>query len=58
VELPTVLIVDDEPRVLDALEAILAAEFAVVRASDGEQALAVLERQDVAVILTDHRMPG
>jgi two-component system, NtrC family, response regulator HupR/HoxA len=44
--------------VLDALEAILAAEFAVVRASDGEQALAVLERQDVAVVLTDHRMPG
>ena len=29
---PTVLIVDDEPRVLDALEAILAAEFRVLRA--------------------------
>src|SRR5207253_2362735 len=58
VERPTVLIVDDEPRVLDALEAILAAEFPVVRASHGDEALAVLERQEVAVILTDHRMPG
>ena len=57
-ERPTVLIVDDEPRVLDALEAILAAEFPVVRASHGDEALAVLERQEVAVILTDHRMPG
>ena len=28
----TVLIVDDEPRVLDALEAVLAAEFTVLRA--------------------------
>jgi two-component system, NtrC family, response regulator HupR/HoxA len=58
VERPTVLIVDDEPRVLDALEAILAAEFPVVRAAHGEEALGVLERQEVAVILTDHRMPG
>ena len=57
-ERPTVLIVDDEPRVLDALEAILAAEFPVVRADHGEEALGVLERQEVAVILTDHRMPG
>jgi two-component system, NtrC family, response regulator HupR/HoxA len=58
VERPTVLIVDDEPRVLDALEAILAADFLVVRASGGDEALAVLQRQAVAVILTDHRMPG
>jgi two-component system, NtrC family, response regulator HupR/HoxA len=57
VEQSTVLIVDDEPRVLDSLEAILAAEFRVVRAGHGEEALGVLERHDVAVILTDHRMP-
>ena len=39
---PVVLIVDDEPRVLDALEAILAAEFRVLRAEGGEAALARL----------------
>jgi two-component system response regulator HupR/HoxA len=54
---PTVLIVDDEPRVLDALEAILAAEFRVLRAGGGAAALEVLASEDPAVILTDYRMP-
>jgi two-component system, NtrC family, response regulator HupR/HoxA len=55
----TVLIVDDEPRVLDALEAILAAEFRVLRAGNGPEALARLGAEpDVAVIVTDYRMPG
>jgi two-component system response regulator HupR/HoxA len=55
----TILIVDDEPRVLDSLEAILAAEFRVLRAGHGEEALARLAAEpEVAVIVTDHRMPG
>ena len=55
----TILIVDDEPRVLDSLEAILAAEFRVLRARHGEEALARLAAEpEVAVIVTDHRMPG
>ena len=58
VEAATVLVVDDEPRVLDALEAVLAAEFRVLRASSGEAALALLPGEDVAVIVTDYRMPG
>ena len=52
------LVVDDEPRVLDALEAILAADFHVLRAPGGAQALEVLRAEDVAVIVTDQRMPG
>jgi two-component system response regulator HupR/HoxA len=58
VEQPTVLVVDDEPRVLDALEAVLAAEFRVLRAESGEHALRNLADTDVAVIVTDYRMPG
>ncbi len=54
----TVLVVDDEPRVLDALEAVLATEFRVLRAEGGEQALGLLPGEDTAVILTDYRMPG
>jgi two-component system response regulator HupR/HoxA len=54
----TVLIVDDEPRVLDALEAILAADFRVVRATGGDAALEILRAEAVAVIVTDYRMPG
>jgi two-component system response regulator HupR/HoxA len=54
---PAILIVDDEPRVLDALEAILAAEFRVLRAAGGPAALEVLAQDEVAVIVTDYRMP-
>jgi len=58
VEQATVLIVDDEPRVLDALEAILAADFRLLRAGHGEAALEILASEEVAVILTDYKMPG
>jgi two-component system response regulator HupR/HoxA len=44
--------------VLDALEAILAADFDVVRAGGGEEALAALRAREVAVIVSDHKMPG
>ena len=54
----TILVVDDEPRVLDALEAILAAEFRILRAEGGGAALALLASEDVAVMITDYRMPG
>ncbi len=57
-ELATILVVDDEPRVLDALEAVLAAEFRVLRAEGGEEALRILPGAEVAVIVSDYRMPG
>jgi class 3 adenylate cyclase len=57
-ESATVLIVDDEPRVLDSLEALLAMDYRVLRAERGEEALKVLAAEDVAVILSDQRMPG
>jgi len=44
--------------VLDSLEAILAAEFRVLRADRGEAALPILQTDPVAVIITDYRMPG
>jgi DNA-binding NtrC family response regulator len=58
VDSPTILIVDDEPRVLDALEAVLAAEYRVLRATSGAAALELLRTEDVTVILTDYKMPG
>lgn len=53
-----VLLVDDEPRVLDALEALLALDYRVLRAERPDEALRVLREADVAVILSDQRMPG
>src|SRR5258705_13083918 len=54
----TVLLVDDEPRVLDALEALLAMEHRVLRADRPDAALELLGREDVAVGGSDQRMPG
>jgi adenylate cyclase len=54
----TVLVVDDEPRVLDSLEALLAMEYRVVRAERADRALEILGREEVALVLSDQRMPG
>ncbi|HSU42377.1 MAG TPA: diguanylate cyclase, partial [Polyangiaceae bacterium] len=53
-----VLVVDDEPQVLVALEDLLSDEFVVIKAESGEHALRVLEHEpDFAVIVSDQRMP-
>ena len=53
------LIVDDQPRNLDTLEAMLEPlGCAFVRAQSGDQALLCLLRDDFAAIVLDIRMPG
>ena len=55
----SVLLVDDEPQVLVALEDLLSEEFTVFKAHTPEQALELVEStRDLAVVLTDQRMPG
>ena len=57
--LPVVLIVDDRPANLLALEAILESlPVRTIRANSGEEALRLLLKQDVAVVLLDVQMPG
>jgi DNA-binding NtrC family response regulator len=54
----TVLFVDDEVRLLRALERGLAREpYDKLFAESGEEALALLEKHEVQVIVTDMRMP-
>ncbi|MCB1485254.1 MAG: sigma-54-dependent Fis family transcriptional regulator [Hyphomicrobiaceae bacterium] len=55
--LPTVLIVDDEQRSLEALERILEDCFDVKTATNAEEAETILENEWVQVILCDQRMP-
>jgi len=53
-----VLLVDDEPQVLIALEDVLHDEFVVLKAESAERALRVVENErDIAVVVTDQRMP-
>ncbi|RYZ06141.1 MAG: hybrid sensor histidine kinase/response regulator [Myxococcales bacterium] len=54
-----ILLVDDEPRNLDALEAILTDPgYRLIRAGGGDEALRLLLENDVAAIVLDIRMPG
>jgi PAS domain S-box-containing protein len=54
-----ILLVDDEPKNLLALEAVLAGEGRTLRhASSGQEALMLLLEEDFAVILLDVNMPG
>ena len=56
---PTILLVDDQDRNLDALEVILEpAGYALVRARSAEEALLVLLKGEFAAIICDIRMPG
>src|SRR5437762_14103172 len=55
-----ILIVDDEPRNLVALEAVLEGRggLRLVRAASGEEALRALLGQQFALIILDVHMPG
>ncbi len=56
---PAILLVDDHPANLVALEAILEGEgYELVRATSGPRALALARERPFAVILLDVRMPG
>ena len=53
-----VLIVDDEVRSLEAIARTLDDEFTVLTAATPEEAMAILRREFVTVLLCDQRMPG
>ena len=57
--LPTLLVVDDDDTMRRALLRALADEpYRILDASSGDQALEILSREMVHVILSDHDMPG
>jgi len=58
-ELPSVLCVDDEPRVVDGLAVHLRRDYQVLTANGGQSALQILKEKGApAVIVSDMRMPG
>src|SRR3954463_10631731 len=59
VDLPKILIVDDQPRNLDVLEAMLSeVECSLVRAVSADEALLAVVRHDFAALVLDIKMPG
>lgn len=56
---PTILIVDDRPQNLALLEAYLVPEgYAIIKATNGEEALNLLASRPIDLILLDIIMPG
>ena len=55
----TILLVDDEPGVIKSLKRLLRKEeYNIMTASSGKEGLAILESNDVQIIISDQRMPG
>lgn len=55
----TILLVDDEPWLLNGIKRLFRLEGFTIRcATSGEEALAVLRTHPIRVIVEDYRMPG
>ena len=53
-----ILIVDDEEAILESLALTLGTDYRVFTVTSGEEGLAILEREDVALIVADQVMPS
>jgi two-component system, NtrC family, response regulator PilR len=55
---PTILIVDDEPNIIEILEIVLQDEgMKVIKSASVQEALAVLKEQEIDLVISDIRMP-
>ncbi len=55
----TILFVDDEENVLNAMRRMFADEdYRILTAASGAMALSILENETVHLVVSDHRMPG
>jgi DNA-binding NtrC family response regulator len=52
-----ILVVDDEAEILHSLRGLLRMEFEVHTAQNGFEALEILQRQPIHVVMSDQRMP-
>ena len=53
-----ILIVDDEPAILESLELTLGSDYRVYTVTSGEEGLEILAREDVALIISDQVLPS
>ncbi|WP_026259946.1 response regulator transcription factor [Segetibacter koreensis] len=55
---PVILIVDDNVEILEFIADFLDEDYATIKAFDGQEALNVLQREPVQLVITDIMMPG
>ena len=52
-----ILVVDDETAIRESLELTLGSDYRVFTAATGEEGLGILEREKIALIITDQELP-
>ena len=57
VQKPKLLFVDDEQRVLNSMRIMFRRDFDLYLAAHGDDALRIIQDQDIDVVVADHRMP-
>ncbi|MCX8111397.1 MAG: response regulator [Syntrophorhabdaceae bacterium] len=58
-DIPKILLVDDEINVLRAIERLFIDEdYEVFTATSGDKGLKIMENHEIAVVISDQRMPG
>jgi two-component system response regulator HupR/HoxA len=53
-----ILLVDDEPAILESLELTLGSDYRVFTAGSGAEGLEILEREEIALVIVDQVMPS
>ena len=53
-----ILVVDDEPHNVESLRRTFRREYNVFAANGGEEGLSIVQQREIALIITDQRMPG
>jgi len=54
---PTILLVDDEERILRSLKLLLRHEYNIKTTTDGREAIDICSHQKIDVVISDQRMP-
>lgn len=55
---PTILLIDDEPLLLNSLERLLEDDFFVLKTTVQERAIELAQKYQPVVVISDQRMPG
>lgn len=55
--LPMILLVDDNEEILEFLERILSSKYTILKALDGKEAITILEKEAVQLVISDVMMP-
>src|SRR5437016_3805706 len=54
----TILVVDDEQDILDSVRDLLRMEFKVLTTTSAAQAIDMMKKEEVHIVMTDQRMPS